>query len=177
MGIFDHLESDLDDGARRGEADISEGPDNAGRFVNAIAARQFMRGGKATVTLVSVKTGRHYTYRIVRARDRETGEPTADGTFFVGLLTGPDNETAYSYLGHISRDVFWTGRKYPRPGDVGPDAPASKAFAWSWQKLAAGILPDQLHVYHEGRCGRCGRKLTVPESIESGFGPECIHHV
>jgi hypothetical protein len=28
-------------------------------------------------------------------------------------------------------------------------------------------------VWHEGRCGRCGRKLTVPESIESGFGPEC----
>jgi len=24
------------------------------------------------------------------------------------------------------------------------------------------------------RCGRCGRVLTVPESVESGFGPECI---
>jgi hypothetical protein len=28
-------------------------------------------------------------------------------------------------------------------------------------------------VYHEGRCGRCNRKLTVPESIETGLGPEC----
>ena len=31
--------------------------------------------------------------------------------------------------------------------------------------------------WHEGRCGRCGRKLTVPESIEAGYGPECINLV
>jgi hypothetical protein len=29
-------------------------------------------------------------------------------------------------------------------------------------------------VWHEGSCARCGKKLTVPESIESGFGPECV---
>jgi hypothetical protein len=27
--------------------------------------------------------------------------------------------------------------------------------------------------HHEGKCGRCGRLLTVPSSIESGIGPEC----
>jgi len=32
-------------------------------------------------------------------------------------------------------------------------------------------------VFHEGACGRCGRTLTVPESIASGFGPECIRYV
>ena len=25
----------------------------------------------------------------------------------------------------------------------------------------------------KGKCGRCGRKLTVPSSIESGLGPHC----
>lgn len=30
-----------------------------------------------------------------------------------------------------------------------------------------------LQIFHEGRCGRCGRVLTVPESVETGFGPEC----
>jgi hypothetical protein len=34
-------------------------------------------------------------------------------------------------------------------------------------------LPKGLKVHHEGRCCRCGRKLTVPESIETGLGPEC----
>lgn len=31
-----------------------------------------------------------------------------------------------------------------------------------------------VEIWHEGKCGRCGRQLTVPESIESGFGPECV---
>jgi hypothetical protein len=34
-------------------------------------------------------------------------------------------------------------------------------------------LPEQTKVYHEAKCARCGR-LTVPESIESGFGPHCL---
>ena len=34
-------------------------------------------------------------------------------------------------------------------------------------------LPKTVEVWHEGICGRCGRKLTVPESVERGLGPEC----
>ena len=26
----------------------------------------------------------------------------------------------------------------------------------------------------DGKCGRRNKTLTVPESVESGFGPECI---
>jgi hypothetical protein len=36
-----------------------------------------------------------------------------------------------------------------------------------------GVLGRLLEVWHEGRCGRCGRALTVPESVERGIGPEC----
>jgi hypothetical protein len=28
-------------------------------------------------------------------------------------------------------------------------------------------------VWHEGKCGKCGRALTVPSSILTGIGPEC----
>jgi Family of unknown function (DUF6011) len=38
-------------------------------------------------------------------------------------------------------------------------------------------LPEGYRLHHEGRCGRCGRLLTVPESITSGYGPECVKHV
>jgi hypothetical protein len=41
--------------------------------------------------------------------------------------------------------------------------------------LRAKIKMPNLEIWHEGRCGRCGRKLTVPESIHNGYGPECIH--
>jgi hypothetical protein len=30
-----------------------------------------------------------------------------------------------------------------------------------------------LEVWHEGRCAKCGLKLTVPQSIMTGFGPTC----
>ncbi len=34
-------------------------------------------------------------------------------------------------------------------------------------------MPEQLEVWHEGCCGKCGRKLTDAESIARGIGPEC----
>ena len=138
---------------------------DAARLTTAADARAFLIGGNATVTLVSTKTGTRFTYKVRASDDGEV--------FFVSLLSGPDNEGDYSYLGRIARGIFWAGRKVPKPGDVGPDAPSSKAFAWLWKALMRDSLPDAVEVWHEGRCARCNRKLTVPSSISSGFGPEC----
>ena len=153
------------------------GHDMTGQLTTADDAKRFIMAGKATVTLVSKKTNARFTYRVVAARDKDTGELSPDGTLFVGLLRGADNTADYSYVGRISRDVFWPGRKYPKPHDVGPNAPSMLAFKWAWGQLAHGVMPEMLEVWHEGACGRCGRKLTVPSSIASGFGPECIKHV
>lgn len=139
------------------------------RFTSAADAKTFALGGNATLTLVSTATGARFTYRL-RASD--------DGqVHFVSLLSGPDNNANYSYLGRISRDIFHVGRKNPKPGDTGFGAPSCKAFAWAWQRLMQDTLPDSLEIWHEGRCGRCARKLTVPSSIASGFGPECAGRV
>jgi len=134
-----------------------------GRFTSAESALAFVRAGKATVTLVSVKTGVRFTYRAT----------AKDDCIFVGLLNGPDNTSDYKYLGRIARGIFWAGRKSPRPGDISPDAPSARGFDWAWRHLVKGELPESLEIWHEGRCGRCSRKLTVPASIASGFGPEC----
>ena len=156
--LFDHFNDDLEAGA-------PERTDMRGQFTDAAAVLRFVRAGKATITLRSKKTETRFTYRITQSEDGLA--------YFVGLLTGSDNESNYSYLGRISRDIFWLGRKVPRAGDIGKDAPSAKAFDWTWRKLVRGELPEQLEVWHEGRCGRCGRKLTVPSSIAAGFGPEC----
>lgn len=144
------------------------GHDMRGRLTTPIDAELFMLAGKSTVTLVSTKTGTRFTYRISATPDRQA--------HFVGVLSGPDNNSDYQYLGRIARGMFWQGRKTPKPGDVSRDAPSAKAFAWAWQAIVRGgdALPAQLEIWHEGRCGRCGRKLTVPASVASGFGPECI---
>ena len=143
--------------------------DMRGRLMTALDATRFMLAGKSVVTLVSKKTGARFTYRLTMSEDGQA--------HFVGLLSGPDNTSDYQYLGRIARGVFWLGRKVPRPGDISKDAPSARAFDWTWRALARNTLPDQLEIWHEGRCGRCGRKLTVPSSIELGFGPECAEKI
>lgn len=123
-------------------------------------ARRFILAGNARVTLESVKTGARFTFR-VRQKD--------DGFYFVSVLTGSDNEADYTYLGTIRGGRYAHGRK----SRICAAAPSAKAFEWAWPRLAAGSVPDGLRVWHEGRCGRCNRPLTVPESIASGLGPEC----
>lgn len=132
----------------------------AARFLLPELAREFMLAGNARLTLKSIMTSKHYTYRI-RKKDEDF--------WFVSVLTQGDNDTGYTYLGIITKHGYFLGRK----SDFTQSSKCHVAFNWFWQHLARGRIPEQLEVWHEGRCGRCGRTLTVPESIESGFGPEC----
>jgi|SRR5262245_10446556 len=169
--IWEGLDGNLEEGHEEHTHDMR------GKFADALTARQFLRAGKATVTLVSLRTGVRFTYRVSTPTDRATGQPVTDGTLMVGVLTGPDNNSNYQWLGRVARDVFYVGRKTPQPGEISRDAPSAKAFQFAWQQLLRDTIPAELEIWHEGRCGRCGRKLTVPESIAQGFGPECINHI
>lgn len=136
-------------------------------FTTREEARRFALGGNARMTAVSHKTGQRFTYRIRR--------PSEEKPWFVQVLTGSDNEADYTFFGTIFPDGSF---RHSRKAQVTEDAPSARAFAWLWSHLRLdGDLPQGLDLHHEGRCGRCGRTLTVPESIESGFGPECIHHI
>ena len=148
-------------------ADAVTSHDFRGHFGNSATALRYLLAGNATVTLVSVKTGTRFTFKITQSDD--------GNCHFVGVLTGPDNGADYRYIGRISRGVFWVGRKNPRPGDLDRNTPSVKAFDWTYRHLVrGGDLPANLEIWHEGSCGRCGRALTVPESIEQGFGPVCV---
>lgn len=145
-----------------------------GQLSDGNIARLFALAGNARLTLVSQKTGARFTYRI-RAKDvpEKEGAAAPDATktlYFVQLLNGADNTSDYTFLGTIFNGTDYRhGRKSP----VSPDAPSAKGFAWAWSYLSKGQLPPGCEVWHEGRCGRCGRALTVPESIASGIGPVC----
>jgi hypothetical protein len=151
--------------------------DMRGQLTTALAAREYLRAGRATITLVSLRTGARFTYRVSTPTDRNTGEPATDGTLMVSVLTGSDNTSSYTWLGRVVREIFYVGRKNPKPGEIRKDAPCSVAFEFAWKALLRGEIPTGLEIWHEGRCGRCGRKLTVPTSVARGFGPECIQHV
>jgi len=134
------------------------------RITRPIDILSYAGGGNATFTLVGRSS--RFTYR-VRLND--------DGNlYFVGVLSGSDNNADYSYLGTV-RVAEHSRYSHGRKSRVGEDAPSVKAFAWFWRAL---VEKDEdalakVEFWHEGRCGRCGRLLTVPESVERGIGPEC----
>jgi len=138
------------------------------QLIDAKDAAAYITGGHGRITLVSEKTGTRYTYRFGQPKDDKTGRQTPT---FVGVLTDPDNVDGYTFLGTLwgTIDSYRHGRR----SRVTQDAPSVKAIKWTLAHLAAGRIPDGLTIYHEGICGRCGRTLTVPESIEAGMGPVC----
>jgi hypothetical protein len=124
----------------------------------------FILAGNAIFTIVNPVTGNRFTYRVTQKTD-DGGRKTPH---FVSVLTGANNESDYTYIGFIrnSSQFIYGGSK----AKAGKDALSVRAFTWFWGRIGN---PSPIEVYHEGRCGRCGRKLTVPESIVTGYGPEC----
>jgi hypothetical protein len=134
------------------------------RLNDAETSVRFMLAGDAHITFVSQRTGVRFTYRV--AAPKKNAQATVR---FVSVLTGPDS---YSFIGTIfvERNAFvWSSTK----SAIGADAPSVKAFAWTWRHLASGDMPAEIEVWHEGKCGKCGRRLTDPASIASGLGPIC----
>ena len=152
------------------------GDDMAGEFTDVAALQQFLLAGKAILSVRSRKTGVHFTFKFTRP------PPSPDAVracpIWVNVLSGPNNETDYIYLGTIWPHSAWQYR-HGTKSRVGVDAPSVSAVRWfiSLMQRDSAKLFAQVEVWHEGRCGRCGRKLTVPDSVASGFGPECIQHV
>jgi len=132
--------------------------------------RQFILAGNARFTVQSKKTGRRFTYHIVK-KEGWSGSPV----YFVNVLTGPDNSTDYEFFGTIFSDT--QKFVYSLKSRISREAKSVIAFRWFWRQIVAEKELKDCDVSHEGRCGRCGRRLTVPESIRSGFGPECINKI
>lgn len=138
----------------------------------------FLQGGNAVFTvepsneavkLHGHKT--HYTYRIRR------GTGSRSGMFFVELLTGSDNSHDFNYLG-----MYCPKTGAVRATQASCRSASSKSFrvltrvvaAIHAGKAALRVIDDHgWKLHHEGRCCSCGRRLTVPASIETGIGPEC----
>lgn len=136
-------------------------------FTDPEAMVRFATAGNATLTV----QGNHarYTFKIVRAK-RRPGQGEEHAPWYVSGLTGPDNEADYRHLGTLFPSG---GYIHSRKSPLDPSAPIPVAATWFFLRIHDPAILTKVQVYHEGRCGRCGRKLTVPESVVSGFGPVC----
>ena len=136
------------------------------RFITCGDARAYTLAGNATITLESAKTGARYTYKVRVAKE--------GNVHFVSLLSGPNNETDFQYMGIIKQVEDGLLFFRTKASKISIDAPSWKAFNYYWSIVrTTGDLPAALIVRHSGKCGHCGRELTEPESIDLGIGPIC----
>lgn len=132
--------------------------------LSAGAALDFLLAGDARFTLVSKRTGARYTFRVHASKDTSRAK-----VWFVSLLTGSNNEGDYTYLGILASREFRLTAK----SRMDLKSPPVAAIKWLVAMLVRGVEPQDAEIWHEGHCGRCGRLLTVPDSITTGYGPEC----
>jgi hypothetical protein len=130
--------------------------------------KRFILAGRAIFTLQGKET--RYTYRVNRSEPKE-GSPYTSPAYFVSLLTGPDNTADYTYLGML--DPASGTVRLTRKSQYNDTSKPVQAIQWAFGRIWNGRPLDPARMYHIGRCGRCGRALTVPASIEAGIGPEC----
>lgn len=132
-------------------------------------SKSFVLAGSAIFT-IETPDG-HRTYRVdhVPANDRWRE------SWFVKLLVGPDNGGDYQYLGKldpVTSEVLVTGKsKFEQ--DSYPVKLLNRVLARVWCDDHDAYRQHGYETHHEGCCGRCGRRLTTPLSVERGIGPEC----
>lgn len=133
----------------------------------------YILGGKAVFTIQSHNTGRAFTYRIQSAKKDKTQQWSTNNqdrsTFFVSLLIGPDNSEDFQYFAFLRR----TNTHNMELRTKEPYSTAFKNFHWIWNAIVAESHEDSYDFLPSRACARCGRTLTVAESIRAGFGPEC----
>jgi len=129
---------------------------------------EFLLAGNATFT-VSNPEGEHYTFKVKKTKHKNNN---GKYSFFISILTGPD---FYTYLGMVVSPYDGYGHvTLTRKSKFNIISLPFKVSNWAVKHVMADVpLPKGYKVDHAGKCGKCGRKLTTPESIEAGLGPIC----
>ena len=127
-----------------------------------ITHREYLTAGNSIFTLESGKTGRRFTYKVIKKKGN-------NNFYEVRQLRGDDNENsnAYYFIGLlIKQDTLKTSWK-----TTSPESHVAKAFDFYIKHI--DNVPDNLRVYRSTRCCCCGRLLTTPEAIKEGIGHKC----
>lgn len=127
--------------------------------LNNSDALKFMFAGNSIATFVNTKTDNRFTFKVKQKK--------YTNLFFVSVLTGADT---YTYIGTVVSGEFRHGKK----SKITKESQSVRVFQYVLTNLINSSLPNFVEVWHEGRCGKCGKTLTVPSSIANGLGPECI---
>lgn len=114
------------------------------------------------LTVRSTRTGDHRTFRI---RTQPNDSKFAPGERVLSMLFGPDNTSDYRGFAFVKDDrlVIWNKHKGTQMEELANMLVHLDRFE------SKGLV----EINFEGRCRKCNRALTTPESVESGIGPIC----
>ena len=104
--------------------------------------------------------GSHRTFRLYT---QQRG-PFA-GKRLLGMLIGPDNTSDYEDFAFLFPNGFTIWKRFREQKQA---EYATKLFS-----MMRGIPVEGHEMVRDGRCIKCNRPLTDPESIRLGIGPFC----
>ena len=123
----------------------------------------FVLAGRAKFTIVDTKTKERCRYRVNTPKNATS--PVWFGSVY------DNSKYKYSIMKGGPRN-FPAG--FTAKSLVGFNDLRAKYLMALFRKIETNVeLPSHIEVWHEGYCGKCGRKLTRPESMKIGLGPEC----
>lgn len=123
----------------------------------------FLLGGRCECVIRNTDTQNSFKYII-----NVSGVSEDRGMFFVYVYK--DNKKVYAGFIRCSKDGFTYGQG--KKGLLTENDIEVKALMYVLKNSLR--LPSCVEVMHTGKCSRCGRKLTNPESINIGLGPDCV---
>ena len=125
---------------------------------------EFLFAGRAVFTLLDTRNQQRATFKVTQAY--KNNQPQS--MWFVKVKVNDYDQ----YVGYINKDgVYYHGK--PPAAKLPVDDIRVKYFRAFMLRMNERAMPEFIHFWHEGICAKCGRPLTVPESISSGFGPVC----
>lgn len=118
-------------------------------------ALNYILSGKATVGIHSGKTGNTYWYYVHKK-----------GNYWKVWKNNSHQVIATIRKNASERyEVLGEGSVYPTQ--------MQEVLCYVVYHLENNNLDSRVTILHSGRCGRCKRELTDPESLATGIGPEC----
>jgi len=87
------------------------------------------------------------------------------------------NNAPWQWVGALNEDAGSINIATHRSVTV-PDPRVISIANWALECIWKGLqVPSGYRLEHTGRCGRCGKMLRDAESIQRGFGPECVKYI
>ena len=119
-----------------------------------------------TFTLINREKGSHITMKIHTVKGGDL-----KGKRIISKLIGPDNTTSFQGIAFLNTNdtyALWKKHRTDKNGQI------ISILLAMLIKGKASRFSEKISIKASTTCLRCNRKLTTPQSIADGIGPECI---